>query len=162
MKGIDAAAEDWARIAATNIAGPALCAKYTVPEMRKVGGGAIVNICSISALIAQGEYLTYSATKGALLTMTRCMALDLARDKIRVNAVSPGTVWTEANARFIKQVYGLDRAGADKHPEVGGQHLFERTADPEEIASVVAFLASAEASFMTGENVVVDAGYTIR
>lgn len=162
MKGLEATTDEWFRVLSTNVIGCAVCAKHAVPHMRRQRSGAIVNICSISAVVAQPSFLTYSASKGALLTMTKCMALDLASDGIRVNAVSPGTVWTEGNADFIGRTYGLQREQADRHPEIGGQHLLARTADPEEIASVVAFLASDESSFVTGENIMADGGYTVR
>lgn len=78
---------------------------------------------------------------------------------IRVNAVCPGTVWTENNAQVIKKKMGLDRTAADQHPEIGGTHMLKRTADPEEIASAIFFLSSDEASFITAENLFVDGGY---
>src|SRR5260370_16962878 len=94
LKGIDATPEEWRQILDVNVMGPALVAKHVVPLMRQAGGGAIVNIASMSSFIAQPEFVTYNASKAALATMTRCMALDLAPDKIRVNTVCPGTPWT--------------------------------------------------------------------
>src|SRR5436190_1232794 len=87
LRGIDATPEEWREILDVNVMGPALVAKHVVPLMRKAGGGAIVNIASMSSFIAQPEFVTYNSSKAALATMTRCMALDLAPDKIRVNAV---------------------------------------------------------------------------
>ncbi len=94
LKGIDATVEEWRKILDVNVMGPALMAKHVVPEMRKAGGGAIVNLGSISSFIAQPQFVTYNTTKTAVLGMTRCMALDLAPENIRVNAVCPGAVWT--------------------------------------------------------------------
>jgi NAD(P)-dependent dehydrogenase (short-subunit alcohol dehydrogenase family) len=162
MRGIDASVSEWRRVMDVNIMGYALCAREVVPHMIAGGAGAIVNVGSVSGFIAQPEYLTYNATKGAVAAMTRCMALDLARHNIRVNAVCPGTVWTERTARYVEDTLGLSRPDADRHPEVGGVHMLQRTADPEEIASVILFLASDGASFMTGENVMVDGGYSAR
>jgi dihydroanticapsin dehydrogenase len=162
MRGIEATVEEWSRVLAINVVGCALSAKHVVPHMRRAEGGTIVNVCSISALVAQPSFLTYSATKGALLTMTRCMALDLAADRIRVNAVSPGTVWTASNEAFILRTRGFGRREADQHPDIGGLHVLSRTADPGEIASAITFLASDEASFITGTNLLVDGGYTVR
>jgi NAD(P)-dependent dehydrogenase (short-subunit alcohol dehydrogenase family) len=160
-RGLEASAEDWSKTLMVNVIGSALCVKHTTPQLRRVNGGVIINICSISALVAQPNSLPYSATKGALLTMTQCMALELAADRIRVNAVSPGIVWTSKVEDHVRRTRGIDRNEADRHPDIGGRHLLSRTADPAEIASVVAFLASDEASFMTGANLVVDGGYTI-
>jgi dihydroanticapsin dehydrogenase len=160
MRGIDAAVEEWERVLATNVIGSALCVKHAVPHMRRAGGGAIVNVASVSGHIAQPGHLTYSATKGALLAMTRCMALDLAADGIRVNAVSPGAVWSESNAAAVKARFGLDRSGADRHPEIGGMHMLGRVADPSEVAEAIVFLASDSASFVTAADLLVDGGWT--
>jgi dihydroanticapsin dehydrogenase len=89
------------------------------------------------------------------------MAMDLAADNIRVNAVCPGAVWTQIVQRITKE-RGLDRAAADAHPDWGGAHLLRRIAEPREIANAILFLASDEASFITGENLMVDGGYTVR
>ncbi|MDF3290292.1 SDR family NAD(P)-dependent oxidoreductase [Streptomyces silvisoli] len=160
MRGIEATVEEWRTIMDVNVMGQALCVKHVVPYLKAAGGGAIVNVASISGHIAQPGYLTYNATKAAVVNMTRCMALDLADAGIRVNAVNPGTVWNKNNERYHQEVLGLDRAQADKHPDIGGRHMLRRTADPEEIASTIAFLLSSEASYVTGENLMVDGGYT--
>ncbi|MCH5586066.1 SDR family oxidoreductase [Shimazuella sp. AN120528] len=160
MRGIEATVEEWRKIMDVNIMGYALCVKHVVPEMMKVGNGAIVNIASTSSFIAQPKYLTYNATKAAVANMTRCMALDLAEHNIRVNAVCPGTVWTKNGEDFTMKTMGLNREQADMHPEIGGAHMLKRTADPDEIASVIVFLASDGSSFITAENVMVDGGYT--
>jgi dihydroanticapsin dehydrogenase len=158
LRGIDATIDEWRQILNVNVIGVALAAKHVVPEMRKRGGGAIVNLGSISSFIAQPEFLTYNATKGAIANMTRCMAMDLAKDHIRVNAVCPGTVWTQIVESRARE-RGLDRAAADGDPEFGLSHMIERCADPVEIAHAILFLASDEASFITAENLMVDGGY---
>ena len=161
MRGVDATVDEWRRVTDVNIMGHALMVKHAAPLIEAAGGGSVVNVSSISAHIAQPRFLTYSATKAAIIGMTRCMAHDLADAGIRVNAVSPGTVWTDNLARSYKNKYGLSREGADAHPDIGGRHLLRRAADPEEIASAVVFLLSSDASFITGENLMVDAGYTV-
>jgi NAD(P)-dependent dehydrogenase (short-subunit alcohol dehydrogenase family) len=161
LRGIDATPEEWRQILDINVMGPALAAKHVVPEMRKTGGGAIVNLGSISSFIAQPQFVTYNATKAAIANMTRCMALDLAPDRIRVNAVCPGTVWTQIVERLTREA-GMDRAAADAHPDWGGAHMIKRIAEPREIAAAILFLASDEASFITGENLMVDGGYTAK
>ena len=161
LKGIDATPEEWRQILDVNVMGPALVAKHVVPLMRQAGGGAIVNIASMSSFIAQPQFVTYNASKAAIATMTRCMALDLAPDNIRVNAVCPGTVWTQIVQRLTREK-GMDRAAADAHPDWGGAHILKRIAEPREIAYAVLFLASEEASFITGSYLMVDGGYTAK
>jgi dihydroanticapsin dehydrogenase len=161
LRGIDATPEEWRQVLDVNVMGPALVAKHVVPEMRKVKGGAIVNLASISSFIAQPKYVTYNASKAAVATMTKCMALDLADDRIRVNAVGPGAVWTQIVERLTREA-GMDRAAADADPGWGGAHILKRIAEPREIAYAILFLASDEASFITGEILMVDGGYTAK
>jgi NAD(P)-dependent dehydrogenase (short-subunit alcohol dehydrogenase family) len=161
LKGIDATPEDWRQIMDVNVMAPALVAKQVVPHLRRAGGGAIVNIASMSSFIAQPKFWTYNASKAGIANLTRCMALDLAPDNIRVNAVAPGTVWTQIVQRLTREA-GLDRAAADKHPDWGGAHMIKRLAEPREIANAVLFLASEEASFCTGSILMVDGGYTAK
>lgn len=159
--GLNASEKEWHDCFQTNVVSHFLCTKHCVPELAKSGNGAIVNISSISGVIAQPGYILYNTTKAALVNMTRCLALDLAKDKIRVNNVCPGTVWTESNAYYIHRDNGVDYEGANKHPDIGGKHPIGRIALPGEIARAVLFLASQDASFITGENLMVDGGYTI-
>lgn len=159
LKGIDATVEEWRQILDVNVIGVALAAKHVVPEIRKAGGGAIVNLGSISSFIAQPQYVTYNATKAAIATMTRCMALDLAPDNIRVNAVCPGTVWTQIVERLSRE-QGMDRTAADADPAWGGACMLKRIADTSEIAKAILFLASDDASYVTGAHLMVDGGYT--
>lgn len=161
LKGIDATPAEWRQVLDVNVMGPALVAKHVVPQMRKAGGGAIVNLGSISSFIAQPQFVTYNASKGAVANMTRCMAMDLAPDNIRVNAVCPGTVWTAIVERLSRE-RGLDRAAAEGHPDFGGSHMIKRMAEPREIAYAILFLASDEASFITAENLMVDGGYVAK
>lgn len=159
LRGIEATPEEWREILDVNVMGPSLVAKHVVPSMRKAGGGAIVNLGSISSFIAQPQFMTYNATKAAIANMTRCMALDLVNDNIRVNAVCPGVVWTEVVERITREA-GMDRAAANVHPQWGGAQIMKRCADPREIACTILFLASDEASFITGACLMVDGGYT--
>lgn len=159
LKGIDATVEEWRKILDVNVIGVALVAKHVVPEIRKAGGGAIVNLGSISSFIAQPQFVTYNATKAAIATMTRCMALDLAPDNIRVNAVCPGTVWTQIVERLSGEK-GMDRKAADADPAWGGACMLKRIADTSEIAKAILFLASDDASYVTAAHLMVDGGYT--
>jgi NAD(P)-dependent dehydrogenase (short-subunit alcohol dehydrogenase family) len=159
FRGLDATPEDWRRVMETNVMGPALMAKHVVPWMRDAGGGAIVNVASISAFVAQKEFLTYNASKAALVALTRCMALDLADHNIRVNSVAPGATWTEGVERIAAE-RGFDREQAARQPNLGAEHILPRLAEPREIAEAIAFLASDRASFITGTNLMVDAGWS--
>jgi dihydroanticapsin dehydrogenase len=159
LKGIEATVEDWQRIMAVNIMGPALMAKHAVPHIRRAGGGAIVNVGSVSSFIAQKGFLTYNATKAAIAEMTRCMALDLVDDNIRVNGVCPGAVWSSQVQRMAAES-GITREQAALDPNLGAAQIIKRIADPREIGYAALFLASDEASFVTGENLMVDGGWT--
>ncbi len=161
LKGIDATPEEWRPMLDINIMGPALVAKHVVPPIRRSGGGSIVNLASISSFIAQPNYVTYNTTKAAILGMTRCMAMDLAPDNIRVNSVCPGVVWTQIVEKQALAM-GLDKAAADVHPQWAGAQLIQRCADPREIAHAILFLASDDASFITGSHLMADGGYTAR
>jgi NAD(P)-dependent dehydrogenase (short-subunit alcohol dehydrogenase family) len=158
LKGIDATVEEWRKVLDVNVMGSALMAKHVVPHLRKAGGGAIVNLGSISSFIAQPQFVTYNTTKTAILGLTRCLALDLAPDNIRVNAVCPGAVWTPIVVELTAQA-GMDRKAADASPQWGGAHMIKRIADPREIANAILFLASSDASFVTAESLMVDGGY---
>lgn len=159
LRGVEeATVEDWREILDVNVMGPAIVSKHVIPHLKKAGGGAIVNLASISSFIAQPNFATYNTTKTAILGLTRCMALDLGPHGIRVNAVCPGAVWTPIVERLTREK-GLDRKGADADPQWGGMHMLRRVADPIEIARAIAFLASEEASFITAESMMVDGGY---
>jgi NAD(P)-dependent dehydrogenase (short-subunit alcohol dehydrogenase family) len=160
MRGLDASVQEWRRMLEVNVMGTALFMKHVAPHMKQLGGGAIVNMSSISAFIAQEGLLTYNTTKGAISSMTRLAAMELAPYGIRVNAVCPATVWSDSNAQIIWRQRRIDRAGADADPDIGGKTMLKRVADPIEIARVVIFLLSSDASYITAENLMVDGGYT--
>jgi len=128
-----------------------------VPELKKAGGGAIVNIGSISSVLGQGSMVTYNATKGAILTMTRCMALDLGRENIRVNCLCPGNIKTRA---LINHMKSLGKSYADAERELSPLNFLGRIGTPEEVAACAAFLCSDDASYVTGASLFVDGGYS--
>jgi NAD(P)-dependent dehydrogenase (short-subunit alcohol dehydrogenase family) len=152
-KGEDATPQDWDTSLGINVKGMALMASCVAPLLRAAGGGAIVNIASISAHIAQPNRWTYNATKGAVLALTRCQALDLASDGIRVNSISPGVIWTPE----LDRMTGGDRRTWE--PILGEHHILGRVGEPEEVASVILFLCGDGASFVTGADLPVDGGY---
>lgn len=157
LKGIDASPDDWRRSLEVNVVGTALCSRYAAEAMQRSGGGAIVNLASISSFVAQPQFVTYSATKAAILQMTRNMALDLAPAGIRVNCVCPGTILTRASRDHMARVgLTLEQFVAAEAPK----HLLNRVGEPREVAWAILFLASDEASFITGTHLMVDGGYT--
>jgi len=159
LKGLEASIEDWRRSLDVNVVGTALVSRFAVEAMKRSGGGAIVNLGSISSFIAQPQFVTYSATKAALVQMTRNMALDLAPFGIRVNCVCPGTILTRASQDHMERVgMTLEEFVAEEGPK----HLLGRVGKPREVAYAILFLASDEASFITGTHLMVDGGYTAR
>jgi NAD(P)-dependent dehydrogenase (short-subunit alcohol dehydrogenase family) len=159
LKGLEASIEDWRRSLDVNVVGTALVSRFAVEAMKRSGGGAIVNLGSISSFIAQPQFVTYSATKAALVQMTRNMALDLAQFGIRVNCVCPGTILTRASQDHMERVgMTLEEFVAEEGPK----HLLGRVGNPREVAYAILFLASDEASFITGAHLMVDGGYTAR
>ena len=152
----DATVENWQKVLGVNIIGTALVAKHVIPRMKERGKGSIVNVASMSGIIAQPRLATYSTSKGAILTMTKCMALDLAPHGIRVNSVCPGCILTSATEReWI-------RFGQTKEEWVGERaplHMLNRVGEPREVANAILFLASDEASFITAASLLVDGGY---
>jgi NAD(P)-dependent dehydrogenase (short-subunit alcohol dehydrogenase family) len=154
----DVTEADWAKVFGVNVIGYANCVREVLPSMRKQNGGAIVNIASVSSFIAQPEFIPYNASKGAVAQLTRCLAMDLAIDNIRVNAVCPGSIRTRATDRHIAEL-GLDPE--ESYEDFGNTSPMKRMGKPSEIASGALFLASGEASFMTGAQIVIDGGATI-
>ncbi len=148
---------DWQKVLGVNVIGTALVSKYAIPHMRARGGGAIVNMASMSGIIAQPDFATYNASKGALLTMTKCMALDFAPHKIRVNSICPGCILTSASYREIERLGITFEQWRDR---VAPLHMLNRLGEPIEVANAALFLASDEASFITGTHLMVDGGYT--
>ena len=154
-KALDASRDDWLRSMQVGPIGYATMVQAAVAPLRAQGGGAIVNLSSISAHIAQPDRWTYNAAKGAVNQLTRCMALDLSPHHIRVNTVSPGWIWT----REVDKAAGGDRAKWG--PIWGKFHMLRRLGEVEECAAPVAFLLSDEASFITGANYVIDGGRSV-
>jgi NAD(P)-dependent dehydrogenase (short-subunit alcohol dehydrogenase family) len=152
-KGADASLDDWRRIFEVGPIAYARLGSSAAQAMRTTGGGSIVNVSSISAFIAQPNRWTYNSAKGAVHTLTKCMALDFARDGIRVNSVSPGWIWTR---ELLKAANG-DRSKWD--PIWGQFHILERCGNPVEVAAAILFLLSDDASFVTAVDLPVDGGY---
>lgn len=151
---LDISIEDWDRVMTVNIRGAMQCARACLPAMIAKGSGAIVNVASIRGITAARGLAAYSSSKGAILSLTQQMALDYARQGIRVNAVSPGFVETE----MLKGYIGRQDDPRAAHDLMAGTAALDRIGQPQEIAAAVLFLASDEASFVTGANLVADGG----
>ena len=145
--------EEWRRLIAVCLDSVYYGCHFAIPQMRKAGGGAIVNTASVSGLFGDYGLTAYNAAKGGVVNFTRSLALDHGRENIRCNAVCPGAVETGLTS---------DVMNTPGHREkFNSTNALGRIAKPEEVASAIAFLASDEASYITGENLVVDAGQTI-
>jgi NAD(P)-dependent dehydrogenase (short-subunit alcohol dehydrogenase family) len=147
--------EDWETVWGVNVAGTSFCCKYAVAVMRKQGGGAIVNVASINGLMGSQGQMTYSATKAAIINMTKSMAIDLAPYNIRVNCVCPGVTLTPALLTLLEE---LKLSVEEAEKRCVGRSMIKRFAKPEEIAPAILFLASDEASYVDASAVVVDGG----
>lgn len=140
----------WTKLTAINQQGVFLGTKHVVPAMRRAGGGAIVNTCSINGTAGAPGSFSYQASKGAVRMMTRSAAMEYVGDKIRVNCVSPGLVMTPM----------AEEEGEESNKAFAAATPMKRGARPEEISYAVLFLASDEASYITGADLLVDGGYT--
>ncbi len=152
------AEEDWDRVLGVNLKGVFLLSRQVLPVMIRAGGGAVVNVGSISGLLGWPAYAAYAASKGGVIQLTRQMAVDYARNNIRVNCVCPGTTWTP----LIERLFALEAEPEAAKATVAARHPLGRFARPEEIAEAILFLASEEASFITGAVLPVDGGYTAK
>lgn len=133
--------------------GTYLTSMAVVPEMIKVGGGSIINIASVNALIGLQGIHVYSAVKGGIISLTRSMAISHGKDKIRVNVICPGTIQTEVWEPILREKPNI-------HEEISEWYPIGRIGQPEDIANAALFLASDEASFATGAIFVIDGGLT--
>lgn len=146
----------WDEVLNVNVRSMFLAVKHAVPLMRRSGGGAVINVASAQATASQRNVVAYTASKGAIVAMTRAMAVDHAPDGIRVNSVSPGSVDTPMLRAAARDVSAEDPDAVIA--KWGSLHPLGRVGDPAEIADVIVFLASPLSSFVTGADLRVDGG----
>jgi NAD(P)-dependent dehydrogenase (short-subunit alcohol dehydrogenase family) len=149
--------KDWQKVMDINVNGVFLCTKHIIPYMRENGEGSIINLSSIYGIVGAGDIPPYHASKGAVRLMTKNDALIFAKDKIRVNSVHPGFIWTplvEAMGRESeKGVEGFRK-------ELDSLHPLGHVGEPDDVAWGIVYLASDESRFLTGSELVIDGGYT--
>jgi 2-keto-3-deoxy-L-fuconate dehydrogenase len=159
---LETSAEEWDRVMAVNARGVFLCAREAVRHMvaQEPRGGVLVNIASVAGLIAVDRRFPYGASKGAVLSMTRSIAMDFVDQGIRVNAICPGTVHTP----FVEGYLARNFAGHEDEvrQQLHARQPIGRMGRPDEIASAALYLASDEATFVTGSALVIDGGWTAK
>jgi NAD(P)-dependent dehydrogenase (short-subunit alcohol dehydrogenase family) len=152
-----ATVEHWQKVLGVNVIGTALVSKHAIPHMKTRGKGSIVNVGSMSGLIAQRNMATYNSSKGAIQNLTRCMALDLAPFNIRVNTICPGCIFTSATEREWNKLGISKEQWVEERAHL---HMLNRIGEAIEVANAIVFMASDEASFITAAHLLVDGGYT--
>jgi NAD(P)-dependent dehydrogenase (short-subunit alcohol dehydrogenase family) len=150
--------EEWDRVMAVNVKGVFFCTKHAVPRMKRAGGGSIINLSSIYGIVSAPDVPPYHASKGAVRMMTKTDALLYAADRIRVNSVHPGFIWTPMVERFLATHGDV----AEGRKALDALHPLGHVGEPDDIAYGIVYLASEESKFVTGAELVIDGGYIIR
>lgn len=148
--------EEWDHVQAVNVKGVFFFTKHAIPHLKHAGGGSIINLSSIYGLVGAGDVPPYHASKGAVRLMSKNDALLYAPDKIRVNSIHPGFIWTPMVEHF------LEGTGEEGKKMVDERHPLGHMGEPDDIAWGAVYLASDEAKFVTGSELVIDGGYTAR
>jgi len=146
---------EWDLVQAVNVKGVFFCVKHSVPHLRRAGGGSIVNLSSIYGIISAADVPPYHASKGAVRSMSKTDALLYAPDRIRVNSVHPGFIWTSMVEAFLQNQPDPQAARTG----LNALHPLGHLGEPDDIAMAVVYLSSDEAKFVTGAELVVDGGY---
>lgn len=155
--------DEWEHVFDVNVTGAFLCTKHVVPYMKKGGGGNIVYISSIYGIVGAQDIPAYHATKASSRIMAKIDALLYAKDNIRVNSVHPGLIWTPLVKDFLKDQSEKSAVPIeDLRRELDAAHPIGHIGEPNDIARGVLYLVSDEAKFVTGEELVIDGGYTSR
>ena len=159
---LETSAQDWDRVMAVNARGVFLCSKYAVDQMlrQEPAGGILVNIASVAGMIAVDRRFPYGASKGAVISMTRSIAIDFANQGIRANAICPGTVHTPFVEGFLERNFAGNKD--EMRQQLHARQPIGRMGRPEEIATAALYLASDEAALITGSTLVIDGGWTAK
>jgi 2-keto-3-deoxy-L-fuconate dehydrogenase len=159
---LEASVEDWERVMAVNARGVFLCSKYAVAHMveQKPQGGVLVNIASVAGMIAVDRRFIYGASKGAVISITRSIAMDFVDKGIRANAICPGTVHTPFVEGYLERNFASNKD--EVRQQLHARQPVGRMGRPEEIATAALYLASDEAAFITGSALVIDGGWTAK
>lgn len=149
--------DEWDKVINVNVSGVFYCTKHAIPAMKKAGSGSIINLSSIYGMIGAADLPPYHASKGAVRLMSKNDALIYAKDKIRVNSIHPGFIWTP----LVEQLGKESAEGVDAfRKQLDSLHPIGHVGAPEDIAYGVLYLASDESKFVTGTELVIDGGYT--
>lgn len=149
---------EWDFVQAVNVKGVFFCTKHAIAHLRRAGGGSIINLSSIYGLVGGPDVPPYHASKGAVRLMSKTDALTYAADRIRVNSIHPGYIWTP----MVEHHLGRQADPAAARAAIGALHPLGHMGEPDDIAWAVVYLASDESKFVTGSELVVDGGYTAR
>ncbi|MCK4964700.1 MAG: SDR family oxidoreductase, partial [Dehalococcoidia bacterium] len=159
---VETTPEEWDAVMSSNLRSVYLAVRHAYPLMQE-NGGAIVNVSSVHAIATSANIAAYAASKGAILSLTRALAIELAPDKIRVNAILPGAVDTPMLHEGLARGHLQGANVQELMQELGRRTVMGRVGQPEEIAQTILFLAdNSQSSFMTGQALVVDGGATAR
>ena len=150
--------EEWDKVMAVNVKGVFFCTKHVIPFMKKTRNGSIINLSSIYGIVSSPDVPPYHASKGAVRIMTKTDAFLYAKDKIRVNSVHPGFIWTPMVETYAKSQGNVEEV----RKLLDSLHPIGHVGDPDDIAYGILYLASDESKFVTGSELVIDGGYTAR
>jgi NAD(P)-dependent dehydrogenase (short-subunit alcohol dehydrogenase family) len=150
--------EEWDKVMAVNVKGVFFCTKHVIPYMKKTGDGSIINLSSIYGIVSSPDVPPYHASKGAVRIMTKTDAFLYAKDKIRVNSVHPGFIWTPMVENYAKSQGNIEEV----RKMLDNLHPIGHVGEPDDIAYGIVYLASDESKFVTGSELVIDGGYTAR
>lgn len=149
---------EWDAVMAVNVKGVFFCTKHVIPQMRGAGGGSIINLSSIYGLVGAPDSPPYHASKGAVRLMSKTDAHFYAPDRIRVNSVHPGFIWTPMVEGYLASTGNL----AEGRRALDALHPIGHVGEPDDVGYAILYLASDESKFVTGSELVVDGGYTAR